>query len=100
MQKNSNFKDRVVKIVKSIPRGKVLTYKQVAMMAGSPNAMRAVGNVMKNNFDPTVPCHRVIASNGIGGYNGGVMKKIRKLKEEGVNIDKIYEKQEPNKKSW
>lgn len=79
-----DFALRVREAVRKIPRGQVLTYKQVAMLAGSPNASRAVGNLMKKNYDKKVPCHRVIRSDGkIGGYNGGEAKKIKLLREEG-----------------
>lgn len=78
------FKDRVLHIVAQIPRGKVLTYKQVAKKAGSPGAYRAVGNLMGQNYDPTVPCHRVIKSDGTpGGYRGGTKEKIERLTSEG-----------------
>ena len=61
-----------------------MTYKQVAIKAGSPNASRAVGSVMKGNYDPKIPCHRVIRSDGkIGDYNrGGSSEKLRKLRAE------------------
>ena len=82
-----NFKSRVLSIVKEIPKGRVMSYKEVAAKAGSPNASRAVGNIMKGNHDKSVPCHRVICSNGdIGGYNGGVEKKLKLLKEEGYIV--------------
>ena len=80
------FKERVLKIVSKIPKGKTMSYAEVAKAAGSPNAYRAVGNIMHNNPDPKrVPCHRVIKSDGtIGGYASGVKKKIALLKKEGV----------------
>jgi O-6-methylguanine DNA methyltransferase len=80
------FSDKVRMVVRKIPKGKVLTYKQVASKAGSPNAARAVGNIMRNNFDPSVPCHRVIGSDGaMRGYNrGGVKAKEEILKREGA----------------
>jgi O-6-methylguanine DNA methyltransferase len=66
------FKDRVFSAVKKIPSGKTKTYKQVAKLAGRPRAYRAVGSILKNNFDPAVPCHRVIRSDGkLGDYNRG-----------------------------
>ncbi len=82
------FADRVRDIVRKIPKGKVLTYKQVASLAGSPNASRAVGNIMKKNFDPKIPCHRVIRSNGsVGGYNrGGAKKKLEILRIENWKV--------------
>ena len=77
------FRESVFKVVRQIPRGKTLTYKEVAKKAGSPNAYRAVGNALNTNYDPKIPCHRVIRSNGeVGGYNRGSMKKEIKLKKE------------------
>lgn len=80
------FKKRVLGVVSKIPKGKTMSYAQVAKAAGSPKAYRAVGNIMHNNPDPKrVPCHRVIRSDGtIGGYTSGVKKKIALLKKEGV----------------
>ena len=79
------FRDRVQEIVMSIPRGKVLTYKEVATMAGSPNASRAVGSILKKNYNPKIPCHRVIRSDGLtGDYNRGRNTKIALLKSEGA----------------
>jgi O-6-methylguanine DNA methyltransferase len=81
-----SFADRVRAVVRDIPRGKTMSYKEVALYAGSPNASRAVGSIMKGNYDKTVPCHRVIRSDGkIGGYNrGGTKKKMEMLKKERV----------------
>ena len=71
--------------MREIPKGKVLTYKEVAMKAGSEKAVRAVGNILSKNFDPNIPCHRVIRSDGgMGGYNRGVKNKIAILKKEGA----------------
>lgn len=65
------FKERVSEIVKNIPKGETLTYKEVAEKAGNKNASRVVGNIMAKNKDKNIPCHRVIRSDGkIGGYNG------------------------------
>ncbi len=71
-------------ITRKIPKGKTLTYKEVARRAGRPNAFRAVGTILSKNFDPAIPCHRVIKSDGgMGGYNrGGVKKKLAILKKE------------------
>jgi O-6-methylguanine DNA methyltransferase len=79
------FKDRVLEIVRGIKKGRVMTYKEVAKKAGNKNAARAVGNFMKSNHDKTVPCHRVIRSDGkLGDYNrGGTLAKARLLKQEG-----------------
>ncbi len=83
MQKT--FTQKVLEIVRKIPKGKVLTYKQVAKLAGSPNAARAVGSVLKQNYDPKIPCHRVVRSDGVvGEYNRGRVNKIKLLKAEGA----------------
>jgi methylated-DNA-[protein]-cysteine S-methyltransferase len=59
-------------VVAKIPKGKVMTYKQVAARAGNPKAARAVGTLMAKNYNPTIPCHRVVRSDGkIGNYNQG-----------------------------
>lgn len=79
------FKEKVFSVVRRIPEGKVLTYKQVAQKAGSPRAFRAVGNILNTNYDPAIPCHRVICSDGkTGGYNRGAANKVKILKKEGV----------------
>ena len=79
------FKDKVFDIVKKIPKGKTLTYKEVAKKAGSPNASRAVGNILKTNYDSKIPCHRVVRSDGkTGGYNRGPENKKKILKKEGA----------------
>lgn len=78
-----SFKSRVFEIVRGIPKGETLTYKQVAELAGSPRAARAVGNIMSKNYDPKVPCHRVVRSDGTpGDYNRGAKLKAEILKEE------------------
>lgn len=79
----TKFQQLVYSVVKKIPKGKVLTYKQVAEKIGKPHAARAVGNALNKNFDHTIPCHRVIRSDGkIGGYNRGNLKKIKLLQRE------------------
>ena len=84
------FKEKVYKVVKTIKKGKVMTYKKVAILAGSPKAFRAVGNTLNKNPRKDVPCHRVIKSNGeIGGYALGIKKKINILRKEGVKIIKL-----------
>lgn len=81
MQKN-NFTKRVQDVVRSIPKGKTLSYGEVAALAGSPGAARAVGSIMKHNYDNTIPCHRVIKADGsVGEYNRGGSEKKRKLLE-------------------
>lgn len=81
----TTFSEQVRQIVKKIPRGQTLTYQEVARRAGSPRAYRAVGNVLKKNYDPAIPCHRVIRADGrSGGYNRGQAKKIKLLRQEGA----------------
>lgn len=85
---SSLFYPKVYKIVKQIPAGYVATYGQVAALAGSPKAARAVGLAMKLNPNaPIVPCHRVVAADGkLTGYSGigGVEGKRKILIKEGV----------------
>lgn len=82
----STFAERVRAIVRKIPKGKTMTYGQVAYAAGARGAARAVGSIMKNNYDDTVPCHRVVRADGkIGDYNrGGSERKWKLLEEEGA----------------
>lgn len=83
----NSFKSKVLGIVTEIPKGETRTYKEVAEVAGSPRAARAVGNIMCGNKNPHVPCHRVVKSDGgVGGYNamGGSKKKKEILKSEGA----------------
>ena len=82
------FTQKVRSVVRAIPKGKVLTYKEVAIKAGNPNAARAVANIMAANYDPEIPCHRVVRSDGgLGGYNrGGEEKKRAILLSEGVTL--------------
>jgi len=87
MSKDTDFSKKVYSVVKKIPKGKVLTYKEVAKRAGSPRAFRAVGNMLNKNYDPDIPCHRVVRSDGkTGGYNRGAQNKIKILKKEGAKF--------------
>ena len=81
-----DFSEQVRNAVQQIPRGETRSYGEVAAAVGRPGAARAVGTIMKNNYDPMVPCHRVIRSDGkIGEYNrGGPEKKRALLKAEGA----------------
>lgn len=82
---SSLFQERVYDVVRKIPRGSVMTYKEVAARAGYPNAARAVGSALNKNYDPAIPCHRVIRSNGgLGKYNRGAALKKKLLKREGA----------------
>ena len=87
--KKISFAEKVYTIVKKIPRGKIMTYKEVAKRVGSPLAWRAVGNILNKNKNPKVPCHRVVRSDKrIGGYRDGTSQKISLLKKEGITIKK------------
>ena len=97
------FTLKVLAIVRRIPKGRVMSYQAVAQKAGKPKASRAVGSIMKRNYDLGVPCHRVLPSaafdvrgtlrstdtrviaRSLGQYNrGGSKRKLELLKEEGV----------------
>ena len=82
----TTLKEKVFAVTKKIPKGKTMTYKEVAIKVGKPKAFRAVASILATNFDPKIPCHRVIRSDGgMGGYNrGGVKKKLEILKKEGA----------------
>ena len=86
--KKINFKERVLGAVRKIPKGKTMSYGEIAYAAGYPRAARAVGTLMAHNHDNTVPCHRVIRSDGrIGAYNGGGPEaKLKRLLAEGVKM--------------
>lgn len=86
------FGSKVYSLVKQIPKGKVATYGQIAKLVGSPSAARAVGMCMKNNPDmTTIPCHRVVGSNGnLTGYSAknGIRTKREMLEKENVKFKK------------
>jgi O-6-methylguanine DNA methyltransferase len=83
----SDFRLRVLKAVRRIPPGRVATYGDIAAIAGSPRASRAVGNIMRECRDPGTPCHRVIGAGGaLGGYGGNLQLKRELLRAEGVTV--------------
>ena len=83
----SDFRARVLSIVRRVPPGRVTTYGDVAALAGAPRAARAVGTVMRNCRDPRVPCHRVIAAGGgLGGYGAFLHVKRDLLRAEGLEV--------------
>ena len=94
-----NFNQRVWELTKQIPKGKITTYKQLAIKLNT-KAYRAVGHALNKNRSKDVPCHRVIQSNGkIGGFAWGPLKKTQLLTQEGIviknnkiNIDKYLHK--------
>ena len=88
--RGTKFQKKVWNYLKTIRKGTVKTYKQVAIAINRPKSARAVANAVgKNPFAPNIPCHRVIRSDGsLGGYSGkgGVKTKKLLLKREGVIV--------------
>lgn len=86
--RGSDFFQKVWKaLLAEVPRGRTVTYGELAVLAGSPRASRAVGTAMASNPWPlVVPCHRVLASNGPGGYFGGLDWKAYLLDLEGIRL--------------
>ena len=82
------FSEKVRSVVKNIHEGETMSYGEVARKAGNPRAHRAVARIMSQNYDPLIPCHRVIRTDGgLGGYNrGGIIEKRKILLSEGVNL--------------
>jgi O-6-methylguanine DNA methyltransferase len=85
------FAERVYRLLSGVPKGNLTTYSALAKAAGSPLAARAVGTLMRTNAHPeTVPCYKVVLSDGrVGNYSGrgGVAGKIRKLESDGIRIE-------------
>ncbi len=81
------FNEKVYKLTKQIPKGKVSTYGMIAK-ALNTKAYRAVGSALHvNPYSPIVPCHRIVKSSGeLGGFAGGINKKIKMLEIEGIKI--------------
>jgi methylated-DNA-[protein]-cysteine S-methyltransferase len=88
--KGTKFQLKVWNYLKTIPKGKVKSYLEVAKAIKKPRAFRAVANAVgKNPYPPIIPCHRVIRSDGsLGGYSakGGIKKKRLLLASEKVKI--------------
>jgi O-6-methylguanine DNA methyltransferase len=77
----------VLAAVRRIPHGAVATYGDIARLAGSPRAARAVGSIMRNCNDPFTPCHRVIAAGGaLGGFGSWPGVKRQRLAAEGLEV--------------
>ena len=93
--KGTDFQKKVWKEIKKIPKGKTITYKELAIRIGKPKAYRAVASACaKNPYIPEIPCHRVVRKDGgLGGYSakGGIKRKKYMLEKEGhkFNKDKI-----------
>lgn len=87
MKYRNDFQKLVLCSTKKIPRGRVTTYAEIACLIGRPRAVRAVGNALNRNPYKSVPCHRVIRSDGsVGGFALGAKVKIKILRGEGVKI--------------
>jgi methylated-DNA-[protein]-cysteine S-methyltransferase len=88
--KGTVFQKKVWSALLKIPKGRTITYKELAGRIGKPKAARAVANAVgANPLPPYIPCHRVIRSNGsLGGYSGkgGIKTKRDLLVKEGVKI--------------
>jgi methylated-DNA-[protein]-cysteine S-methyltransferase len=84
---SKTLKNSSLELVARIPKGRVTTYKEIAAALGL-KAYRAVGSAIgKNERAPTIPCHRVVNSNGtVGGYAFGIEQKISLLASEGIKI--------------
>jgi methylated-DNA-[protein]-cysteine S-methyltransferase len=84
----SSFQQKVLRKLREVPRGAVISYQALGAAAGAPKGARAVGNAMHNNPVPIyVPCHRVVAAGGgLGGYGGGARRKLQLLRSEGFDL--------------
>ena len=84
----NGFHGRCARALRKIPRGEVVTYGELAALAGSPGAARAAGTFCgRCSLSPFIPTHRVVASDGIGSYGDlGVDYKRRLLALEGVQL--------------
>jgi len=88
------FRSKVLAAVRRIPPGRVATYGDVAVLAGSPRASRAVGNIMRECRAAGVPCHRVIAAGGqLGGFGGSLQLKRELLRAEGIPVTRTRVKE-------
>jgi methylated-DNA-[protein]-cysteine S-methyltransferase len=82
------FQRRVLRKLQDVPRGALVSYQALGVLAGAPKGARAIGNAMHDNPVPVyIPCHRVIASDGgLGGYGGGAARKLKLLRSEGFAL--------------
>ena len=83
-----SFADKVYALCKKIPRGRISTYKIIGRKLGRRGQIyRAVGVALNKNKSKSVPCHRVVKTDGsVGGFASGVNKKIKLLQKEGIKI--------------
>ena len=81
------FARRVLSAVRRIPAGRLATYGDIAELAGSPRAHRAVGSILRECRDPSTPCHRVVAAGGaLGGFGRNLQLKRELLRAEGHDV--------------
>lgn len=86
LENRSAFQRAVLECTRQIPRGRVVTYSELAAKLGNPRAARAVGNALRRNPVPLfVPCHRVVGVADLGGYSWGLEIKRKLLQLEGLN---------------
>ena len=84
------FTARVLAAVRRIPPGRVATYGDIASLAGSPRAGRAVGTIMQGCRDAATPCHRVVGAGGsVGGWSGPIGVKMMRLRAEGIRLNSV-----------
>jgi len=82
-----SFRQRVITAVRRVPPGRVATYGDIAALAGSPRAWRAVGSVLRECRDPATPCHRIIGAGGaLGGYGSNLQLKRELLRAESLEV--------------
>jgi methylated-DNA-[protein]-cysteine S-methyltransferase len=86
LEHETPFLERCARALREIPRGEVVTYGELAALAGAPGAARAAGSFCaRNRLGLFVPCHRVVAAGGLGSYGSyGLDYKRRLLKLEGA----------------
>jgi O-6-methylguanine DNA methyltransferase len=86
----TDFQKSVWRAMMQIPYGQTRSYQEIAQIIGRPKAVRAVGTACgKNQFPIIVPCHRVVAKHGLGGFSLGLDIKRKLLKLESVNLEKL-----------
>ncbi len=90
----TKFQLKVWNYIIKIPKGRITTYKKIAISIKKPMSYRAVANACgKNPYAPKIPCHRVVKSDfSLGGYSGkgGIKKKIYLLKKEKIDINQLF----------
>ncbi len=87
LMNGTDFEKKVWKATQAIPFGNVKTYSDIAEIIGKPKAYRAVANALgKNDLVIVIPCHRVTAKGGLGGFSAGLWRKKWLLKHEGINF--------------